>query len=82
MAQMTVPTLATWCAVYTIADQSSEPDLSYVLHEDEELIDGIKSLLSKIPRRTRYPRPAPASGRRPRRSLTRPPCARPCAASA
>lgn len=25
MAQMTVPTLATWCAVYTIADQASEP---------------------------------------------------------
>jgi hypothetical protein len=25
MAQMTVPTLATWCAVYTIADQSSDP---------------------------------------------------------
>ncbi|SCE42823.1 PAS domain S-box-containing protein [Streptomyces sp. di188] len=49
MAQMTVPTLATWCAVYTIADQSSEPDLSYVLHEDEELIDGIKSLLSNDP---------------------------------
>lgn len=49
MAQMTVPTLATWCAVYTIADQASDPYLSYVLHEDEELIDGIKSLLSKIP---------------------------------
>ncbi|MFG2563095.1 SpoIIE family protein phosphatase [Streptomyces sp. NPDC048496] len=48
MAQMTVPTLATWCAVYTIADQSSEPYLSYVLHEDEELIDGLKALLSQI----------------------------------
>ncbi|TQK51471.1 PAS domain S-box-containing protein [Streptomyces sp. SLBN-118] len=48
MAQMTVPTLATWCAVYTIADQSSEPYLSYVLHEDEERIDGLKALLSKI----------------------------------
>ncbi|MET9167657.1 SpoIIE family protein phosphatase [Streptomyces cellulosae] len=60
MAQMTVPTLATWCAVYTIADQSSEPDLSYVLHEDEELIDGIKSLLSKIP----PPDPVPTPGAR------------------
>ncbi|MBW5422480.1 GAF domain-containing protein, partial [Streptomyces sp. BG9H] len=49
MAQMTVPTLATWCAVYTIADQSAEPYLSYVLHEDEERIDGLKALLSKIP---------------------------------
>ncbi|MEN3585188.1 SpoIIE family protein phosphatase [Streptomyces sp. ZYX-F-203] len=49
MAQMTVPRLATWCAVYTIAEQSSDPSLSYVLHEDEDLIDGIRSLLSKIP---------------------------------
>ncbi|MEU1281766.1 SpoIIE family protein phosphatase [Streptomyces sp. NPDC005805] len=48
MAQMTVPTLATWCAVYTIADQASEPYLSYVLHEDEERIDDLKALLSRI----------------------------------
>ncbi|MFI8522663.1 SpoIIE family protein phosphatase [Streptomyces sp. NPDC085481] len=48
MAQMTVPTLATWCAVYTIADQTSDPYLSYVLHEDEDLIDGLKALLSSI----------------------------------
>ncbi|MFF1276477.1 SpoIIE family protein phosphatase [Streptomyces marokkonensis] len=60
MAQMTVPTLATWCAVYTIADQAAEPYLSYVLHEDEELIDGIKSLLSKIP----PPDPVPTPGAR------------------
>ncbi|GAA2452693.1 SpoIIE family protein phosphatase [Streptomyces glaucus] len=60
MAQMTVPTLATWCAVYTIADQASEPDLSYVLHEDEELIDGIKHLLSRIP----PPDPVPTPGAR------------------
>ncbi|MFC9593961.1 SpoIIE family protein phosphatase [Streptomyces sp. NPDC056944] len=48
MAQMTVPTLATWCAVYTIADQASDPYLSYVLHEDEDRIDGLKDLLSSI----------------------------------
>ncbi|MGW0814690.1 SpoIIE family protein phosphatase [Streptomyces viridiviolaceus] len=60
MAQMTVPTLATWCAVYTIADQASEPYLSYVLHEDEELIDGIKSLLAKVP----APDPVPTPGAR------------------
>ncbi|MEV5106973.1 SpoIIE family protein phosphatase [Streptomyces massasporeus] len=60
MAQMTVPTLATWCAVYTIADQASEPYLSYVLHEDEELIDGIKSLLTKVP----APDPVPTPGAR------------------
>ncbi|KMS67067.1 hypothetical protein ACH49_28830 [Streptomyces leeuwenhoekii] len=60
MAQMTVPTLATWCAVYTIADQASEPYLSYVLHEDEDLIDGIKSLLAKVP----PPDPVPTPGAR------------------
>ncbi|MGW0732523.1 SpoIIE family protein phosphatase [Streptomyces sp. NPDC002851] len=60
MAQMTVPTLATWCAVYTIADQSSEPYLSYVLHEDEERIDGLKALLSRIA----PPDPVPAPGAR------------------
>nr|WP_237500001.1 SpoIIE family protein phosphatase [Streptomyces sp. SID8379] len=60
MAQMTVPTLATWCAVYTIADQASEPYLSYVLHEDEERIDGLKALLSKIA----PPEPVPTPGAR------------------
>ncbi len=60
MAQMTVPTLATWCAVYTIADQSSEPYLSYVLHEDEDRIDGLKALLSKI----NPPDPVPTPGAR------------------
>ncbi|WP_171172417.1 SpoIIE family protein phosphatase [Streptomyces sp. I05A-00742] len=60
MAQMTVPTLATWCAVYTIADQSSEPELSYVLHEDEDLIDGLKALLTKVA----PPDPVPTPGAR------------------
>ncbi|WP_431047442.1 SpoIIE family protein phosphatase [Streptomyces sp. P1-3] len=60
MAQMTVPTLATWCAVYTIADPSSEPELSYVLHEDEDRIDGLKALLSKVD----PPEPVPAPGAR------------------
>lgn len=60
MAQMTIPTLATWCAVYTIADQVSEPYLSYVLHEDEERIDDLKALLSKIP----PPEPIPTPGAR------------------
>ncbi|MGW2561894.1 SpoIIE family protein phosphatase [Streptomyces sp. NPDC001514] len=60
MAQMTVPTLATWCAVYTIADQASEPYLSYVLHEDEERIDGLKALLSRI----EPPDPVPTPGAR------------------
>ncbi len=60
MAQMTVPTLATWCAVYTVADQSSEPGLSYVLHEDEDRIDGLKTLLGKVP----PPDPVPTPGAR------------------
>ncbi|MBO0510258.1 SpoIIE family protein phosphatase [Streptomyces beijiangensis] len=60
MAQMTVPTLATWCAVYTIADQASDPYLSFVLHEDEERIDGLKALLSKIA----PPEPVPTPGAR------------------
>ncbi|WP_407703573.1 GAF domain-containing protein, partial [Streptomyces triticagri] len=60
MAQMTVPTLATWCAVYTIADQSSEPYLSFVLHEDEDRIDGLKALLSRID----PPDPVPTPGAR------------------
>ncbi|MBO0655359.1 SpoIIE family protein phosphatase [Streptomyces triculaminicus] len=60
MAQMTVPTLAAWCAVYTIADQSSEPELSYVLHEDEDRIDGLKALLVKVA----PPEPVPTPGAR------------------
>ncbi|MEV4944638.1 SpoIIE family protein phosphatase [Streptomyces sp. NPDC053755] len=60
MAQMTVPTLATWCAVYTIADQSSDPYLSYVLHEDEDRIDGLKALLTSIT----PPDPVPTPGAR------------------
>ncbi|MFR9673429.1 SpoIIE family protein phosphatase [Streptomyces sp. TR06-5] len=60
MAQMTVPTLASWCAVYTVGDPGSEPALSYVLHEDEERIDGLKALLAKID----PPDPVPAPGAR------------------
>jgi PAS domain S-box-containing protein len=59
MAQMTVPTLASWCAVYTIAEQS-EPELAFVLHEDEDRIDGIKALLSKVD----PPEPDPTPGAR------------------
>ncbi|MEV7611322.1 SpoIIE family protein phosphatase [Streptomyces sp. NPDC089799] len=61
MAQMTVPTLATWCAVYTIADPASEPYLSYVLHEDEDRIDGLKALLSEVD----PPEPVTETGARP-----------------
>ncbi|NGN67577.1 SpoIIE family protein phosphatase [Streptomyces sp. A7024] len=59
MAQMTVPTLASWCAVYTIAE-GAEPDLSYVLHEDEDRIDGLRALLTRVT----PPDPVPAPGAR------------------
>ncbi|MFG2667449.1 SpoIIE family protein phosphatase [Streptomyces sp. NPDC048387] len=61
MAQMTVPTLATWCAVYTIADPASDPYLAYVLHEDEERIDTLKDLLSRVA----PPEPVREAGARP-----------------
>jgi serine phosphatase RsbU (regulator of sigma subunit)/PAS domain-containing protein len=48
MAQMTVPTLAAWCAVYTISEQSA-PELAFVLHQDEDQIDGLRDLLRRIP---------------------------------
>ncbi|NSC24238.1 SpoIIE family protein phosphatase [Streptomyces albus subsp. chlorinus] len=60
MAQMTVPTLATWCAVYTVADHGSDPQLSYVLHEDEDRIDNLKALLAKVD----PPEPVPTPGAR------------------
>lgn len=60
MAQMTVPTLATWCAVYTVSEPGSDPKLSYVLHEDEDRIDTLKALLSKVD----APEPVPTPGAR------------------
>lgn len=59
MAQMTVPTLAGWCAVYTISEQSP-PELAFVLHEDEDRIDSLRALLERIP----PPEPVPAPGAR------------------
>jgi serine phosphatase RsbU (regulator of sigma subunit)/PAS domain-containing protein len=63
MAQMTVPTLAGWCAVYTMSDlsgQSGMPHLAFVLHEDEDRIDGLRALLESIP----APEPVPTPGAR------------------
>ncbi|MFC7218656.1 SpoIIE family protein phosphatase [Streptomyces polyrhachis] len=59
MAQMTVPTLATWCAVYTLAE-GADPELSYVLHEDEDRIDDLRALLARIA----APEPVPSPGAR------------------
>ncbi|MGW4645340.1 SpoIIE family protein phosphatase [Kitasatospora sp. NPDC004289] len=47
MAQMAVPTLASWCAVYTSADAGA--DLAFVLHQDEDRIDRLRDLLDKTP---------------------------------
>ncbi|MGK4580903.1 SpoIIE family protein phosphatase [Kitasatospora sp. HPMI-4] len=60
MAQMAVPTLAAWCAVYTTADQSGGADLAFVLHEDEDRIDPLRALLDKTP----APETDPAPGAR------------------
>ncbi|MEU9127758.1 SpoIIE family protein phosphatase [Kitasatospora sp. NPDC048540] len=49
MAQMAVPTLATWCAVYTAGEQNGAADLAYVLHENEDRIDPLRALLDKTP---------------------------------
>lgn len=48
VAQMAVPTLAAWCAVYTIAEQAEFAELAFVLHEDEEQIDPLRALLRRI----------------------------------
>ncbi|MBV6702106.1 SpoIIE family protein phosphatase [Kitasatospora aureofaciens] len=49
MAQMAVPTLASWCAVYTKGDHGAAPRLAFVLHEDEDRIDPLRDLLGKTP---------------------------------
>ncbi|MBE1535710.1 SpoIIE family protein phosphatase [Actinomadura algeriensis] len=46
VAQLVVPRLATWCAVYTVAD--AEPArLAYVWHADENRADGLRALLDE-----------------------------------
>ncbi|MFC5665543.1 SpoIIE family protein phosphatase [Kitasatospora misakiensis] len=49
MAQMAVPTLASWCAVYTNGDHGAPASLAFVLHEDEDRIDPLRALLDKTP---------------------------------
>ena len=58
MAQMAVPKLASWCAVYTIGEQAGGADLAFLLHEDEDRIDPLRDLLDKIP----PPEAGPAAG--------------------
>ncbi|MFI6447506.1 SpoIIE family protein phosphatase [Kitasatospora sp. NPDC050543] len=49
MAQMAVPTLASWCAVYTTGENGAAASLAFVLHEDEDRIDALRALLDKTP---------------------------------
>ncbi|MEE1826325.1 SpoIIE family protein phosphatase [Streptomyces sp. BE20] len=49
MAQMAVPTLSSWCAVYTNGDHGASASLAFVLHEDEDRIDPLRALLDKTP---------------------------------
>ncbi|WP_425269792.1 SpoIIE family protein phosphatase [Kitasatospora cineracea] len=61
MAQMAVPTLSSWCAVYTTADAAAGAELAFVLHEDEDRIDALRALLDKSP----APEAEPSPGARP-----------------
>ncbi|QKW21836.1 SpoIIE family protein phosphatase [Kitasatospora sp. NA04385] len=61
MAQMAVPTLSSWCAVYTTPDQATDAELAFVLHEDEDRIDALRALLDKSP----VPAAEPSPGARP-----------------
>ncbi|MFF7592463.1 SpoIIE family protein phosphatase [Kitasatospora purpeofusca] len=60
MAQMAVPTLASWCAVYTNGDHGAPASLAFVLHEDEDRIDPLRALLDK----TSVPDTGPTHGAR------------------
>ncbi len=58
-AQLVVPRLATWCAVYLVADRADgeggsgrrdgEPRLAYVWHSDEAVADALGALLARVP---------------------------------
>jgi serine phosphatase RsbU (regulator of sigma subunit)/anti-sigma regulatory factor (Ser/Thr protein kinase) len=47
-AQLVVPRLATWCAVY-LADDDGPPHPAYVWHSDENLTDALAMLLARVP---------------------------------
>ncbi|MFG2005986.1 SpoIIE family protein phosphatase [Spirillospora sp. NPDC048911] len=46
VAQLVVPRLAQWCAVYTVGD-SETAQLAYVWHADENRADGLRELLDQ-----------------------------------
>ncbi|WP_233358653.1 SpoIIE family protein phosphatase [Thermomonospora amylolytica] len=48
VAQLVVPRLATWCAVYTV-DETGAARPAYVWHADETRVDGLRELLAVAP---------------------------------
>lgn len=61
VAQLVVPRLATWCAVYTVTE--AEPDrLAYVWHADENRADGLRELLEHTGAAPPMDVPGPWSG--------------------
>ncbi|MEZ0076576.1 PP2C family protein-serine/threonine phosphatase [Planotetraspora sp. GP83] len=49
IAQIVVPRLATWCAVYTSAHGSGPLRLAYLWHADETQIDALRDQLDALP---------------------------------
>ncbi|WP_030171915.1 SpoIIE family protein phosphatase [Spirillospora albida] len=50
VAQLVVPRLATWCAVYTVTEaEGGEARLAYVWHADENRADRLRDLLVRAP---------------------------------
>ncbi|GAA4055601.1 PP2C family protein-serine/threonine phosphatase [Nonomuraea soli] len=46
IAQIVVPRLATWCAVYTIESASAPANLAYLWHSDESRNDDLRAMLT------------------------------------
>ncbi|MCP2340939.1 SpoIIE family protein phosphatase [Actinomadura rupiterrae] len=61
VAQLVVPRLATWCAVYTDTD-AGPPALAYVWHADETRADGLRSQLDRAAQGPRPDVPGPWYG--------------------
>ncbi|MDL4813874.1 SpoIIE family protein phosphatase [Actinomadura opuntiae] len=61
VAQLVVPRLATWCAVYTVTE--AEPArLAYVWHADETRADGLRDLLEQAGEAPPMDAPGPWNG--------------------
>ncbi|MEV0582837.1 SpoIIE family protein phosphatase [Nonomuraea sp. NPDC050310] len=48
IAQIVVPRLATWCAVYTLETPSAPQHLAYLWHSDEGRIDAVRAELAEF----------------------------------